>query len=128
MNPGLTKNYSAGADIAARLIVKPGASDGLVVAAAGATDGILGVTTDIDVKSGEPCDVIHAGIALVKTGAAFAFGDPITSDGNGKAIKAAPAATATDRILGYALGTSGAADELVDVLIQLGGLSNAANA
>lgn len=126
MNPGLTKNYDAGADVAARLIVKPGASDKLVVAAAGATDAIIGVSTDIDVKSGEPCDVIHAGIALVKAGGTIAFGDPITSDANGKAVKAAPAATATARILGYALDSAADGDQ-VDVLIQLGGLSNAAN-
>lgn len=129
MNQGLTKTYEAGAVIAPRLIVTFSALiPGAVVPAAAATDAIIGVSTDVGAALGERVDVMHSGIAAVKAGAAFSAGDLITADAAGKAVKAAPGATASDRILGVALDAATAADEIVDVLIQLGSVSNALNA
>lgn len=119
MNPGLTKNFNAGGTIEKRRIVKPGADDKTVVKAAAATDAIMGVSTDIDVVTGEPVDVIKEGIALVQAGGAVTRGDPVTSDANGKGVAAAPGAGANNRILGFA-EASAALDDWFPVQISLG--------
>ncbi len=121
MNAELTKNYNAGGAIAARTLVKFGADSKTVVAAAAATDAIIGVSTDIAVVGGEPSDVIHEGIALVKAGGAITRGQLLTSDANGQAVAAAPAAGANNRVVGVALQDAVAGD-LLDVLIDLGSI------
>lgn len=128
MNSGMTKTYLAGAACGAHLIVKVGADAAHVVHAAAATDLITGVSTDIASAADERIDVVHSGIAHVIAGGVIAAGKQVTSDADGKAVEAAPAATATDRVLGVALINATAADEIIDVLIQLGSVSNAANA
>ena len=115
-NHEFVKNYSAGAAVAANRIVKPGAADNEVIVGAAVSDALIGVSTDIAADSGERCDVIHAGIAPVKLGGTVARGDPITSDGTGQGVAAAPAAGTNNRIVGFALN-SGVSGDIIPVLL-----------
>ncbi len=98
------KTYVAGAAIPKRRIVKFGASDVQVILGAGAaaTEFLIGVTTEIDVATGEPVDVIRDGMADVEYGGTVTRGQPITSDATGRAVAAAPAAGVNNRIMGFA--------------------------
>lgn len=102
-NRGLTKNFNAGGTIPAFTICKFGADEKTVVAAAAATDSILGVSTDVDAIVGDPVDVQIDDIAYVIAGATVARGALVTSDAAGKAVAAAPAAGVNNRVLGTAL-------------------------
>lgn len=119
MNQGLIKNYIAGGAISQRRIVKFGADDKTVLAAAAATDLLMGVSTDIDTVLGEPTDVQVTGIALVKAGGVITRGNEVTSDATGQAVAAAPGAGANNRIIGVAFASAVAGD-LIPVLLSMG--------
>ena len=114
---GRSKNFKAGGAIAARTIVKFGGADDTVVAAAAATDKLLGVSSEIAAASGEPCDVFLTGIAEVISGGTIARGDLVTSDASGFAVTAAPSAGTNNRVIGAALASAVSGDILA---IQLG--------
>jgi hypothetical protein len=114
LNPLLTKNYIATTAVGANLIVKFGATDGSVVQAAAATDASIGVTTSLPAGAGERCDVIRNGVAEVIYGGNVTRGDALTSDANGKAIKATAVA---QRVIGFA-EVSGAANDVGAVRIS----------
>ncbi|MGD9599926.1 MAG: capsid cement protein [Steroidobacteraceae bacterium] len=114
-NEGLSKTLIAGAAVAARRIVKFGASDTAVLQAAAATDLSIGVA-DLGAASGEYCDVIVDGIALVEYGGNVTRGAKLTSDADGKAIAAAPAAGANAQVIGIAM-LSGVAGDIGSVRI-----------
>lgn len=118
-NNGLTKAYTAEGAIGANLLVKPGAADFGLLAAAAVGDLIIGVSTEIAAASGERVDVIHAGIADVKLGGTVTRGNPITSDASGQGVAAAPAAGVNNRIVGFAL-TSGVSGDIIPVMLDLG--------
>ena len=114
MHPGLTKTYTTGAAVLRRRIIKPGASDGLVVQGAAATDDIFGVSDmSADCVQGDRIDVRLTGVVEIDVGGAIGPGKPITSDAQGRAVQAAPAAGSNVRIIGingpvtYALGDVG---------------------
>lgn len=114
----LTKTFTAAtAAVRARRIVKFDASDVNVVEAAAATDLSLGITTEIDAAIGEPIDVQLLGIGEVVAGAAYARGAKLTSDAQGRAIAAAPAAGANAQIIGIAMEAALAAGDIRPVLI-----------
>lgn len=114
----LAKNYDADGAIGAYTIVKFGSADGHVAAAAAATDGIIGVTTDAGADAaGNPVDVIHDGIAFVKLGGTVTRGDWITSDASGHGVKANPAAGANNFVVGRAL-QSGVSGDVINVLVD----------
>jgi len=113
--PGLTLAYKATAAIAARTIVKHGAADGSAVAAAAATDALLGVSADIDAAGGESVDVIRSGVTPVRYGGAVARGDALTANASGAAVKA----VAGNQVIGYA-EVSGVAGDIGSLLIQRG--------
>ncbi len=96
------RNYTASGAIGAYLIVKPGATDGTIAAAAAATDALIGVNESVAAANGERVDIVKAGIADVLFGGIVAAGDPLTADLTGKAVKAAPAVAANVRIIGFA--------------------------
>lgn len=100
--PTLTKNFIAEAAVTKRRIVKHGAADGKVLHGAAATDFVFGVVADLDAALGARADVVVAGIVKTEFGGAIARGEPVTSDANGKAVKAAPAAGVNNRIIGFA--------------------------
>lgn len=119
MIPGTTRNYNATAAVPAFTLVKPGSNDGEVVPAAASTDDVIGASTGIDVASGEPCDVIHEGIASVKLGGTVARGKFVTSDANGCGVLAAPATGTNASVAGKAL-QSGVSGDVIEVLLSIG--------
>ena len=110
------RNYAASGAIAAYRIVKPGAADGVVAQGAAATDALMGVNESIAVADGERVDIVKSGIADVEFGGNVTRGNPLTSDANGKAVVAAPAAGANVRVLGFA-EVSGVDGDIGQVLI-----------
>lgn len=118
-NQVLTKNYLAGGAIAAHTIVKPGADDDSVVAAAANSDALIGVVESFDVASGERCDVVVAGIAEVKLGGTVTRGDFITANASGQGLAAAPAAGVNNVVIGRAL-MSGVSGDVIRVLLAPG--------
>lgn len=116
------RNYIATAAIGAYLIVKHSANDGEVTQASAATDTLLGVTEGIAPAAGERVDIVLSGLADVTYGGNVAKGDPLTSDANGKAIKATVAGS---RIIGFA-EVAGVANDIGLVHISLGTLALAA--
>lgn len=120
-NNGLTKSYTAEGAISANRFVKVGAADYGVLAAAAATDKIIGISTEIDASSGERTDVVHEGIADLKLGGTVARGDLLTSDASGQGVTAAPAAGSNNRIGAMAL-VSGVVGDIIPVKVVQGSL------
>lgn len=138
---GLTKNFVAEATINPYRIVRFGTNDNAVLQAAAATDSILGVAKVpqgqysraiqtgalppalpvVTIASGFQVDVVLGGIAEVEYGGTVARGDLLTTDANGKAIKAVPAAGSNNRTLGLAT-ISGVAGDIGCVLISPGSI------
>ena len=117
-NRDIVKSYSAEGGISPCRFVKPGANDYGVLAAAAATDKIIGVTMPlITVLSGDTVDVMHDGIADLQLGAGGATrGDLLTSDATGNGVTAAPAAGVNNRVGAVALVT-GIAGDIIPVLL-----------
>ena len=118
-NIGLAKSYTAGGTIPAYTIVKLSAAE-TVVAAAAASDAVLGVSEDIPSVSGERVDVTLTGISFVVAGAAVALGALVMSDASGRAITATAAAGTNVRTIGMALEAASAAGDVIRVLLQQG--------
>jgi hypothetical protein len=108
-NEGLAKTLIAGAAVAARRIVKFSGAANTVTQAAAATDKLIGVSDLGADVAGETMDVILTDIALVEYGGTVAAGDLLTADASGRAVVAAPASGANNRIVGVAMlsGVSG---------------------
>ncbi|MDM4768661.1 capsid cement protein [Solimonas sp. SE-A11] len=98
----ISKNYVAGGAITKYRLAKFGAADRAAVQASAATDALIGVNAELDVVQGERVDIVRSGFAPVQYGGNVTRGDPLTSDANGKAIKANPAAGTRMSIAGYA--------------------------
>ena len=118
-NPLLIKSVDAGADVPAYRIVKHGSADTMAVPAAGATDGMFGVSDDLGASAGERLDVIIAGVAEVMYGGDVQRGDLVTSDSDGRAVTASPSTGENMRVIGVAM-ESGTADAVGSVLINPG--------
>jgi hypothetical protein len=97
--PVLAKSFNAGGAIPANTIVKFGADDNTIVAAAAAADLSIGVSTFVAAATGERCDAILQGEADVLFGGTVARGAMVTADASGRAV----AAVATNRVIGIAL-------------------------
>lgn len=120
MNRGMMRVYTAEATIAPCRIVKHGANDGGALQAAAATDAIMGVSdTQITRDAGQRLDAVKSGFASLELGGTVARGEPITSDASGKGVKAAPAAGANVRIVGFA-EVSGVSGDIIDVFVLPG--------
>jgi hypothetical protein len=120
-NQILNKNYIASLAIAAYRIVARTATEDVGKQATGATDKLYGVSTDIAAADGERFDVVEIGLADVQAGAAFAEGDELTSDANGKAIAVIPPRIHVSGVAGAAAGAHAvpgilATDTLLSVL------------
>ncbi|WP_374569680.1 capsid cement protein [Phenylobacterium sp.] len=102
---------TAGAAIAPRRYVKFSA-DRTVIQATAATDAIIGVSDSLGAAAqGDRVEVYVLGAELeVEAGGNITRGDELTSDANGKAVAAAPAAGATCRTAGVAMGSYVAGD------------------
>ena len=118
-NPGLIKNFTAGAAIAAYRIVRLSAAD-TVVQAAAVSEAMMGVCMDVAPVAGERVDIVMDGIALVEAGAAIALTALVTSDATGRGVAAAPAAGTNNRIIGIPLDAAVAAGDIIRVKLSPG--------
>jgi prophage tail gpP-like protein len=126
-NEGLVKTMIAGAAVAAHRLVKfDGTTAAQVIQATAASSVTIGVSDLGADAAADMLDVIIDGIATVEAGGTIAQGDPVTSDANGKAVVAAPAATVTARIIGFAMEGAVSGD-LFGVRIAPGYVTNGAN-
>jgi len=125
-NPIQAINYIADAAINVNRIVKFGTGDRNVTTATASTDALIGVVNELvqpgnqAVAAGERVDVVRFGIAWVEAGAAITRGAPLTSDGVGRAIAAAPAAGVNARIVGFADESASAAGDVIRFAIEPG--------
>ncbi|WP_455476156.1 hypothetical protein [Bartonella sp. B17] len=81
-------------------------TDGMVATASGKTDKLLGSAGSLGAKAGDMIDVGQCGWAEVICGGNVSFGDFLTSDPKGRAIKA----EAADRTIGVAMSDGSAGD------------------
>ena len=106
---GLVKNMTASAAIERYRIVAFGAAVETINQASAAADLIAGVTGQVGTETeDERVDIYMDGVRTVEFGGAFEAGDPLTSDADGKAIKAVPGADSTIRTIGFAMEAGGA--------------------
>ena len=100
---GLITAHKPGAAIAAYRLLQQGTSDGEVIQAAGTTKTIIGVCTRVEAAATDPTvEAVRGGIPEVEYSGPVTRGDPLTSDANGKAVKAAPGGGAIAHIAGFA--------------------------
>lgn len=116
-SPTLTKSFLAGAAITKYRIVKPHSADYAAVQAAAVTDLSFGICAELDIASGERGDIHLSGVAPVEYGGTVTRGDKLTSDANGKAVTAAPAAGVNNQIIGIAM-VSGSSGDIGAALIS----------
>jgi hypothetical protein len=117
----VTRNYVTQASTNPYRIAKFGSADGTVVQAAGATDKLIGVFDELAHDSGERADVVRDGRCLIQFGGNVTRGDFLTSDANGNAITAAPAAGSNVSIIGRA-EVSGVSGDVVEHVLSIGSL------
>jgi hypothetical protein len=118
-SPTLIKSYLAGAAIRARRFAVPGSTDTAMIEATSATTLIMGVFEKVDGAEGDIVDVVHSGMTEIVLGGTVTRGQPVTSDANGAAVAAAPAAGANARIGGF-VQASGVAGDIVPMLVAPG--------
>lgn len=119
----LQKGYTATTAIPAFTIMKFGAADGTVVPATGATAYLVGVQAQLDCAVGDRASAtMNSNIEDVLYGGNVTRGDPLTSDGQGRAIKAT---TTGQFIVGYA-EVSGVAGDIGSAIIAPGVFAAAA--
>lgn len=98
------KTFIASGALGHRRQVKATATDGVVTLATAPTDDIIGV---VDYPSGATdgarVDVVLFGPAEVEGGGAIGFGKLFTTDANGRAVAAAPAAGVNNGVGGRTL-------------------------
>lgn len=119
-NQLLAVNYVADTAVPINRLVKFGTGDRNVALATAATDFVIGAVNETAIAIGERCDVVRMGIAWVECGAAVPRGSPITTDGVGRAVVAAPAAGVNNRIVGFADESGTAAGDVIRFMIEPG--------
>lgn len=118
---GLTKSYPASAAIAAFRIVamSDAANTSKVATASGPLQPLAGTTGNLATPAGDMADVALTGLPPVQLGGPVNARDPLTSDANGKAVKAT---VAGQRIIGFA-DQPGVADDIIDYISAPGVLA-----
>ncbi|MBI5885304.1 MAG: DUF2190 family protein [Deltaproteobacteria bacterium] len=115
---GLEKSVKCTAALAtAYLIAKFGADDDTLSQATASTEELVGVFQHTTTAVGEEVRVMLDGISRVVLGGTVARGNYLTSDANGKAVTAAPAAGVNACVIGQALA-SGVAGDIIPVHIE----------
>ena len=116
---GSVKNFTSAGAIAKRRFVAFAASEDKVEQAASAAKAVIGVTGIVGTVAGdERIDVYMSGNREVEAGGAFAQGDYICADAQGRAVLCAPGAGVTAHAAGVALAASGAAGQIVPFTIN----------
>jgi len=134
--PVLAISIGAAVDLEPHRFVGP---DGNYPAAGGFAVGV----TEVEAAQGRQAPVIALGTALVEAAEAIAKGDPITTDNQGRAVKASDLAVSIDtggtsvtstaangdittisggvlpqKVLGYALTAASGAGDIIEVLLK----------
>ena len=99
------KSLLAQAIVGAYLIVKHGTLDGTAIVATGPNDALLGTSDSLPKAVGEMVDVDLSQEPEVTYGGAVTRGDWLTSDAQGRAVTAAPAAGVNVNVIGRAMQT-----------------------
>ena len=117
---------SAGADLSAKqyYFVKLNSS-GNAVACAGVTDKPVGVLQN-NPTSGQAAEIVVVGLTKVSTDAALAIGDLVGTSADGQAAAYVAGTDTTKYVVGQALVTSGAADELTSIIVNCASLHRGA--
>lgn len=119
-NPTLVKSFLSGAAITKYRIVKFGADDDHVVQSTAVSESLIGVNSEIDAAGAEQrVDIVLRGVAEVEYGGNVTRGDFLTTDGNGKAVAAAPASGVNNGIIGQAM-VSGVSGDIGSVNVNQG--------
>ena len=114
------KNYGTEAIVNPHRFVKFGTASGMVIQAAAATDGIVGISDELGAEtSGDRIDVVKEGQTLLELGDTCTRGTLGTADSVGRGIPAAPAQGANARY-GCIFEESGVVGDIVPVTIVLG--------
>lgn len=90
--------------------------------AAAATEALVGTADELGKQPNGGADVAMSDQPEVEAGAAVAAGDPLTSDAQGRAVKATAAG---DRIIGFACKAATDAGEIIDYQFAPGFLATA---
>lgn len=101
------KTLDAEGEIAPYRICAHGTNDYAAKQAAAATDALMGTADELGKQANGRVDVCMGWMPEVEAGGTLAAGDPITSDANGKAVKAT---TGGSRIIGFAMSSASAGD------------------
>ena len=88
MIPLITLNYRTASGIAAYLIARHGSEPRAAELATGPTDKLIGAVGEPGSEDGGMADIVRNGVSDVRLGGTVGNGDPLTSDANGKAVKA----------------------------------------
>lgn len=115
MRQGLIISRPVTAAIGPHLLVAFAAGTAMVKAAASATDAIIGASDSQGANDTGLCDVHQGGEIEVRAGGDIDAGDPITSDAQGRAIKAVPVAGQNIRVAGIAMNDA-SADDIFDFI------------
>jgi len=107
----------AGADLRTHQFKFVDAPAGLPTLVAATTDRTIGVLQNAP-NTGEAAQIAVAGVVKVESGEAVAIGGVVKADATGRATDVAIATTEIE--LGIALTASGAAGELISVLLGAG--------
>ena len=118
------KTMDAEGEIAPYRICAHGTADYAVKQATAATDALVGTADELGTQANGRVDVCMGWLPEVEAGGTLAAGDPITSDANGKAVKATAGG---NRIIGFAM-TSASAGDIIPYQFAPGTLGVAASA
>lgn len=109
-SPILTKSFRAVVAIQGYLIAAATGVGPAVRVAAGPTDALVAAVDELGAKAGGLADIDVVGISSVHFGDDVAFNDPLTSDAQGRAVKAVPVEGEIVRIIGFAMCDAGEGD------------------
>ena len=117
---------SAGADLSTKQyrFVKLDSSGNAIVCAA-VTDKPVGVLQN-NPTSGQAAEIVVVGLTKVSTDAALAIGDLVGTSADGQAAAYVAGTDTTKYVVGQALVTSGAADELTSIIVNCASLHRGA--
>lgn len=96
------KSLLAQAIVGANLIVKHGTADDTAIVATGPNDALLGTSDSLPKAVGEMVDIDLSQEPEVVYGGVVTRGDWLTSDGQGRAVAAAPGAGVNVNVIGRA--------------------------
>lgn len=119
-NHNLVVAYAAEGAILGYRIVAHGEESGGVKQATAATDKLLGVTTRMPKDPGEHTDVVRSGLTPVVYGDTLKRGDFVTTDNQGRAVKA----TNQQMYVGIA-EEDGEADDIGSIFVAFGTFASA---